>query len=49
MTPVVEEQVKLVNPDISVITERGITPLVDAVRARFGLKTSTIVRRPLGP
>ena len=49
--PIVEGQVKNVGADIIVITDRGVNPLVDAVRARFGLKTSnaTAQRRPLGP
>jgi PleD family two-component response regulator len=40
-------QIKAVNADIVVQTDRGVTPLVDAVRSRFGLRTSAISRKPL--
>lgn len=50
MSPLVEAQIKNVNADVTIVNERGITPLVDAVRARFGLKTTqTPGRKPLGP
>ncbi len=49
-TPMIAEQIKAVNADTIVITDRGVTPLVEAVRARFGLKSNTQPqRRPLGP
>lgn len=40
-------KMKAINPDQIVVLERGVTPLVDAVRARYGLKTTVISRRPL--
>jgi len=40
-------KVKAINPDQIVVLERGVTPLVDAVRARYGLKTTVVSRRPL--
>jgi hypothetical protein len=47
-SPEVAAQLKMVPADLVVATDRGVTPLVDAVRARFGLKTTTTVsRRPL--
>jgi len=49
-SPEVSAQLKSVNADITVALEKGVTPLVDAVRSRFGLKTSgntTITRKPL--
>jgi PleD family two-component response regulator len=45
--PEVSAQVKAVNADVVVQLERGVTPLVDAVRTRFGLKTSAAPRKPL--
>lgn len=49
-SPEVSAQLKGVGADIIVATDRGVTPLVDAVRSRFGLKTSsgnTAIRKPL--
>ena len=49
-SPEVAAQLKGVNADMIVALERGVTALLDAVRTRFGLKTSantTIGRRPL--
>jgi hypothetical protein len=46
-TPEMSAQIKAVNADIVVQTDRGVTPLVDAVRSRFGLRTSTVSRKPL--
>ena len=46
--PEMSAQIKAVNADIVVQTDRGVTPLVDAVRSRFGLRTSAISRKPLG-
>ena len=50
-SPEVAAQLKQVNADILVACERGVSALVDAVRARFGLKTSagntTAQRKPL--
>jgi PleD family two-component response regulator len=49
-SPEVAAQLKAVNADIVVACERSVSALVDAVRARFGLKTSgntTVQRRPL--
>jgi hypothetical protein len=47
-SPEVAAQLKMVPADLIVATDRGVTPLVDAVRARFGLKTTTTIsRRPL--
>ena len=49
-SPQVAAQLKAVNADIVVALDRGATPLVDAVRTRFGLKTSantTMTRKPL--
>lgn len=46
-TPEMSAQLRAVNADVIVQTDRGVTPLVDAVRSRFGLKTSTITRKPL--
>ena len=40
-------KMKAINPDQIVVLERGVTPLVDAVRARYGLKTTVVSRRPL--
>jgi ActR/RegA family two-component response regulator len=45
--PEVSAQIKSVNADVVVVLDRGVTPLVDAVRARFGLKTSVVSRKPL--
>jgi CheY-like chemotaxis protein len=45
--PEVSAQIKSVNADVVVYLDRGVTPLVDAVRARFGLKTTVATRRPL--
>jgi hypothetical protein len=45
--PEMSAQIKAVNADIVVQTDRGVTPLVDAVRSRFGLRTSAISRKPL--
>ena len=43
-------QVSLVKPDEVVFMDRGVTPLVDAVRRRLGLKPSRpTIRRPLDP
>ena len=49
-SPEIAAQLKSVNADILVACERGVSALMDAVRARFGLKTSggtTIARKPL--
>jgi len=50
-SPEVAGQLKAVNADVVVATDRGVSPLVEAVRARFGLsKTSgsgTMKRKPL--
>ncbi len=49
-SPEVAAQLKSVNADLIVALERGVTPLIDAVRSRFGLKTSSntaITRKPL--
>jgi PleD family two-component response regulator len=50
-SPEVAAQLQAVGADILVTTDRGVTPLVDAVRSRFGLKTSSgntgIHRKPL--
>jgi len=35
------------NADVVVQTDRGVTPLVDAVRSRFGLRTTVVSRKPL--
>lgn len=40
-------KMKTIGPDQIVVLERGVTPLVDAVRARYGLKTTVVTRRPL--
>jgi len=40
-------QIKAVNADVVVQTDRGVTPLVDAVRSRFGLRTTVVSRKPL--
>lgn len=45
-SPEFQAKIKTVNPDQIVVLERGVTPLVDAVRARYGLKTTVISRRP---
>jgi PleD family two-component response regulator len=45
-SPEFQEKMKAINPDQIVVLERGITPLVDAVRARYGLKTTVVTRRP---
>jgi hypothetical protein len=45
--PEMSAQIKAVNADIVVQTDRGVTPLVDAVRSRFGLRTTTVSRKPL--
>jgi len=46
-TPEMAAQLKAVNADVIVQTDRGVTPLVDAVRARFGLRTTVTSRKPL--
>lgn len=46
-TPEMAAQIKAVNADVVVQTDRGVTPLVDAVRARFGLRTTVTGRKPL--
>jgi DNA-binding NtrC family response regulator len=46
-SPEMAAQLKAVNADVVVQTDRGVTALVDAVRSRFGLRTSTITRKPL--
>ena len=46
-TPEMAAQIKAVNADVIVQTDRGVTPLVDAVRARFGLRTTVTGRKPL--
>jgi CheY-like chemotaxis protein len=48
-SPEVAAQLQAVNADQIVALERNASPLVDAVRARFGLKATgnTIVRKPL--
>ncbi len=45
--PEVSAQVRAVNADVVVVLDRGVTPLVDAVRSRFGLKTTVAPRKPL--
>lgn len=44
----VAAQIAAVKADVVVMCDRGFTPLLDAVRARFGLKTTgqTMVRKP---
>ena len=39
-------QVAAVNADIVVVLERGVSPLVEAVRSRFGLKSGVTPNRP---
>jgi hypothetical protein len=46
-SPEFQAKMKAINPDQIVVLERGVTPLVDAVRARYGLKTTVVSRRPL--
>ena len=50
-SPEVAAQLKVVNADVLVACERGVTALMDAVRSRFGLKTSSgntaVSRKPL--
>ncbi len=48
-SPEVAAQLKRVNADVVVGCDRSVSPLVDAVRARFGLKVSSasMTRRPL--
>jgi hypothetical protein len=46
-SPEMAAQIKAVNADIVVQTDRGTTALVDAVRSRFGLRTTTVSRKPL--
>ena len=46
-TPEMAAQIKAVNADVVVQTDRGVTPLVDAVRSRFGLRTTVTSRKPL--
>ena len=46
-TPEMTAQIKAVNADVVVQTDRGVTPLVDAVRSRFGLRTTVTGRKPL--
>jgi hypothetical protein len=49
-SPEVAAQLKNVNADIIVATDRGVSPLVEAVRARFGLKgggSGAMNRKPL--
>ena len=46
-SPEMAAQLKAVNADIVVQTDRGVTPLVDSVRSRFGLRTSSVSRKPL--
>ena len=46
-SPEVAAQIKAVNADTVVTTDRGVTPLVDAVRSRFGLRTTVTGRKPL--
>jgi DNA-binding NtrC family response regulator len=46
-SPEMAAQIKTVNADIVVQTDRGTTALVDAVRSRFGLRTTTVSRKPL--
>jgi hypothetical protein len=46
-SPEFQAKVKAMNPDLVVQLERGVTPLVDAVRARFGLRTTAAIRKPL--
>jgi PleD family two-component response regulator len=43
----VQAQLQSVGADIVVVCDRGVTPLVDAVRARFGLRTTQVTRKPL--
>lgn len=45
--PEFQAKVKALNPDLVVQLDRGVTPLVDAVRARFGLRTTAAIRKPL--
>jgi hypothetical protein len=45
--PEMSAQIKAVNADVVVQTDRGVTPLVEAVRSRFGLRTTTVTRKPL--
>jgi hypothetical protein len=46
-TPEVAAQIAAVAADVVVNTDRGVTALVDAVRARYGLRTTAVSRRPL--
>jgi hypothetical protein len=46
-SPEFQAKLKSINPDHLVVLERGVTPLVDAVRARYGLKTTVVGRKPL--
>jgi hypothetical protein len=46
-SPEMSAQIKAVNADVVVQTDRGVTPLVDAVRSRFGLRTTVTGRKPL--
>ncbi len=46
-SPEVQAQLASVGADAVVVCDRGVTPLVDAVRARFGLRTTQITRKPI--
>jgi len=45
--PEVQAQIQSVGADVVVVCDRNVTPLVDAVRARFGLRTTQVTRRPI--
>jgi hypothetical protein len=46
-SPEVQAQLQSVGADVIVVCDRGVTPLVDSVRTRFGLKTTQVGRKPL--
>ncbi len=46
-SPEFQAKIKAINPDQIVVLDRGVTPLVDAVRSRYGLKTTVIGRKPM--
>ncbi len=47
--PEVLEQIKAIAPDALVVTDRGMSPLIDAIRTRLGLKPTGAMRRPAPP
>lgn len=46
-SPEFQAKIKAINPDQIVVLDRGVTPLVDAVRSRYGLKTTVTGRKPM--